>query len=378
MQSLDRVATTSHLSRRFSRRLGIIASGIAPVALLALVPSPGVDASYEATTLSVLEVPSIESDAPRFHAVRDREFSPLRAGDLVASTRFEPALAPFEVTLNGATIGYEVLALTVLPGAAVEVSVVGAPEATEYSLRHADGDVLQTTEDGWTWQAPSEPGVAALRVEAEGSSAAVHVNVLVMHPREHISDESLHGYRIGRYQERPLRGDPVYLAPVGFVEVGDGARDVLVSPHFTIGQFLSKQPGSPRFLALSMPLVHKLEAVLARVNESGIETPTFHVMSGFRTPWYNASIGNKTVYSRHLWGDAADIFVDVNGDHDMDDINGDGRADAGDARLLADLVAEVESSGGQGILAGGIGLYRRASHRGPFVHVDARGQAARW
>ncbi|WP_376696195.1 hypothetical protein [Wenzhouxiangella sp. EGI_FJ10305] len=29
-------------------------------------------------------------------------------------------------------------------------------------------------------------------------------------------------------------------------------------------------------------------------------------------------------------------------------------------------------------LIGGLGLYGPRSHRGPFVHVDARGNAARW
>ena len=364
--------------RRGRRRVrrSVIAA-IAPVALLALVPTPASVPAEESTPHST--GPSATAgDIPRHHAVLDPELAPLRANGSGPSSDFESALAAFGVAVDGQTVEYEVIAVTVLPGATIEVGVLDAEGPIGYGLRFAEGDLLETTSDGWKWQAPPEPGVSALRVEEEGSTDAVHVNVMVLHPREHVTDEKLHGYRIGRYQERPLRGNPVYIAPSGFVEVPSEAEDILVSPHFTIGQFLSHQPGSPRFLALSMPLVRKLEAVLARANASGIETQTFHVMSGFRTPWYNASIGNKTVYSRHLWGDAADIFVDVDGNHDMDDINGDGRADAGDARLLADLVAEVESSGRPGILAGGIGLYRRASHRGPFVHVDARGQAARW
>jgi hypothetical protein len=355
----------------------IVVSTFLPVALLAFVPMPASVPGDEAVRAPA-GLPAALSKARAHHSLLDPELAPLRADRSGPSASFETALAPFGVALNEQTVEYEVIAVTVLPGATVDVSVLAPEGPTGYGLRFADGMLLETTEDGWKWQAPEDAGISALRVEAEHSTDAVHINVMVLHPREHITDEKLHGYRIGQYQERPLRGNPVYIAPEGFVEVPAEAEDILVSPHFTIGQFLSKQPGSPRFLALSMPLVRKLEAVLTTVNAHGIQTPTFHVMSGFRTPWYNASIGNKTIYSRHLWGDAADIFVDVDGNHDMDDINGDGRADAGDARLLADLVAQVESSGGPGILAGGIGLYRRASHRGPFVHVDARGQAARW
>lgn len=363
--------------RRLARTPLIVLSAIAPVGLLALVPTHAA-MPVDRAKVDVAGPSADSNEISRPPVVHDPELAPLRADGSAILGEFEPAVAPFMVALDEQTVEYEVTALTVLPGETVDVRVLGPEGPTGYGLRFAGGDVLAATSDGWTWQAPDEPGMHALRVEPEGSTEAVHVNVMVLHPREHVSDDELHGYRIGHYQERPLRGNPAYVAPEGFIEVPAEAEDVLVSPHFTIGQFLSKQPGSPRFLALSMPLVRKLEAVLARANASGIETPTFHVMSGFRTPWYNASIGNKTIYSRHLWGDAADIFVDVDGNQDMDDINGDGRADAADARLLADLVAEVESSGRPGILPGGIGLYRRASHRGPFVHVDARGQAARW
>jgi hypothetical protein len=340
---------------------------------MALVPVPGEEAVLLAPGFS-----SALTEATRPFVVPDPELAPLRAGGEGPSDSFEVALAPFGVMLDQQMVEYEVMAVPVLPGAVVDVRAPVADGPIGYRLRFAEGRVVETTPHGWTWQAPEEAGITALRIEAEGSTDAVHINVMVLHPREHVADETLHGYRIGRYQERPLRGNPVYIAPEGFIEVPVAAEDILVSPHFTVGQFLSKQPGSPRFLALSMPLVRKLEAVLTAANASGIETRTFHVMSGFRTPWYNEAIGNKTIYSRHLWGDAADIFVDVDGNHDMDDINGDGRADASDARVLADLVAQVESSGRPGILPGGIGLYRRASHRGPFVHVDARGQTARW
>jgi len=167
-------------------------------------------------------------------------------------------------------------------------------------------------------------------------------------------------------------------APRGFAEVHARDEDILVSPHFTVGQFLCKQPGEPRYLALSVPLIVKLEAVLARVVEAGYDVRTLHIMSGYRTPWYNRSIGNTTTLSRHLWGDAADIFVDGDGDGYMDDLNGDGRRDVQDARLLFDLVEQVEGSGRPYILTGGLSAYRKNQIRGPFLHVDARGRRARW
>lgn len=360
------------ITRRASRFAPAVSALLALPALAMLPASevgPGSADASPAAMPAATRVPS---------ASFDPELGPARAGSENLGRQFEAATAPFAVSVDEQSISHEVMAVAVLPESTLDVKVLGPEGAGGYDLRFSSGSLVETTLEGWTWKAPTEPGIYALRVEAEGSTEAVHLNLIALHPSEHVSGGQLHGYRIGQYQERPLRGDPAYLAPRGFAEVPTDAEDILLSPHFTLGQFLCKQPGDPRFLALSMPLVRKLEAVLAKANESGITAPTLNVMSGFRTPWYNAAIGNKTIYSRHLWGDAADIFIDVDGDSDMDDLNGDGRSDHLDARLLADIVQEVEAAGRPDITVGGIGLYRRAPHRGPFVHVDARGQVARW
>jgi hypothetical protein len=281
---------------------------------------------------------------------------------------FEAEQAPFEVTFGEQPVPYRVLAVRALPGQRVELS---APGAT--TLRYRAGSV-SAAEGGWTWTAPARPGIVPLALE--GPSGEVRLNVLVLHPMSDVRNGGLNGYRIGRYLAKPLRGSPRYLPPEGFVELGPADRDLLLSPHLTLGQFPCKQPGEPRYLHVTEALVLKLEAILQAANAVGYEAPTVHVMSGFRTPAYNEGIGNETVYSRHLWGDAADIWVDADGDGEMDDWSRDGRVDMADIRILARLAEEVESRHRE--LVGGIGLYRRNSAHGPFVHVDARGWAARW
>jgi hypothetical protein len=305
---------------------------------------------------------------------RDPSLEPARAGFLDADA-YSPELAGFGLVVDGHPVMYRVFAVTSLPGDAVRLRLDGPAAGATYRLRYGQGQAWTASSEEWEWLAPDEPGVYPIRVE-DGDGDFVHLNVLVMHDWSHIADGSLHGYAIGSYRSEPLGGDPVYLPPEGFVEAT--ALDVLVSPHFTLGQFLCKQPGERRFLALSVPLVNKLEALLQAVNEAGIETSSFHVMSGFRTPAYNAAIGNKTVYSRHLWGDAADIYVDVDGERQMDDLNGDGRSDVEDARVLYGLAEGLELAEAPTVSDGGLGLYRRNAAHGPFVHVDARGHSARW
>jgi hypothetical protein len=282
----------------------------------------------------------------------------------------------FTVTVDGRPIPYRYMAVTALPGDAMELGLEGG-DNTGFTLEFSHG-VASSTPKTWTWLAPSEPGIYPLRVVHAADADFVHLNVLVMHPQSAVIDGALNGYAIGAYRSTPLRGNPVYLPPRGFVEVDPKNHDVLVSPHFTLGQFTCKQPGIPRYLALSVPLLMKLEAVLEAANASGYAAPSLHVMSGFRTPAYNAAIGNKTSYSRHLWGDAADVFIDTDADGVMDDLNGDGTSNRADAEALARIVHDVESRQLRGVNDGGVGVYRANAVHGPFVHVDARGHKARW
>ncbi len=296
--------------------------------------------------------------------------------DPTASHSFSAAGAAFPVEVGGRTVPFRVMAVTALPGEELRIRSRGR-NAPSIRVDARDGEARPVDPRTWTWRAPPEPGIHPVRVVDAASGEEILLNVLVMHPASHVEEGRLHGYEIGAYRPRPRNRSEAYVPPAGFVAVTEVDEDVLLSPHFTLGQFLCKQPGSPRYLALSHDLVVKLEAILAGVNEAGYAVPTLTVMSGFRTPAYNLAIGNKTVFSRHLWGDAADIYVDADGDGDMDDLNGDGRVNVRDADVLVRIVEAVEAAATD-LTPGGVATYRRNAVHGPFVHVDARGTAARW
>ena len=77
-----------------------------------------------------------------------------------------------------------------------------------------------------------------------------------------------------------------------------------------------------------------------------------------------------------MFGDAADIFIDSNGDCVMDDLNRDGRVNVDDARVIQAAVERVERE--HPALVGGCGVYVAAPGHGPFTHIDTRGYRARW
>ena len=272
------------------------------------------------------------------------------------------------------TVPYDTFAVTTLPGDTLRLR---ARYASGARAEATGGTLAPAGPDAWTWTAPAQPGVSHLRITtASGEAMALQAITLV--PFDHSTD-AIGAYAIGDYQDEPMNGDPVYDEPAGFVEVTRDLVDLPVSPHFRLGQFLAKQEADwPKYVALSAPLLVKLERLTAAVRAAGRPADGLTVMSGFRTPAYNAAIGNTTVYSRHLYGDAADVFVDEDGDGVMDDLDGDGAVTRADAEWLAALVDGFENEPWYADLVGGLGIYDANPAHGPFVHVDVRGQRVRW
>ena len=133
----------------------------------------------------------------------------------------------------------------------------------------------------------------------------------------------------------------------------------------------------PKYVLLSQPNLVRLETLLTALQEDGLtDAESFVVMSGFRTPFYNTAIGSARL-SRHMYGDASDIYVDVApADGVMDDLNRDGQLTKADANFLYDYAADLFAN--SNVDAGGIGAYGTNAVHGPFVHIDGRGRPARW
>ncbi len=187
-------------------------------------------------------------------------------------------------------------------------------------------------------------------------------------------------YLIGFWPGEQRRVNSVaYQNPKGFFEVTSENQDTRVSEHFRIRDFLTKgQVGTwPKYLVLQEELIDKLELVIQELNAGGVVVSHLSVMSGFRTPQYNGPGGDgRSGLSRHMYGDAADVFVDNDKNGHMDDLNRDGKVDHRDARVILDAVDRVERRHPD--LVGGTGVYRANSAHGPFAHVDVRGWRARW
>lgn len=293
-----------------------------------------------------------------------------------SANHFNPDLAGFSVSVKGLTIGYREFAVFAMPGEAVAIAATDAQDHLHVS---SPAGVWKSTGAGrWNWIAPKKPGHYELDI-AGPDGANMLLEAFVMVSAGNVRNGKLNGYRIGHYPQHSLKGLAVYKPPEGFVEVTPALAKVHVSPHFTLGDFLCKEAGGfPKYLVLRRRLLVKLETLLGFLSHLGIPPTAVHIMSGFRTPWYNAQLGN-VLYSRHTWGGAADLYISKTLDGRLiSDVNHDGRDDFGDSRLLAADFDKLFRESRYDYLRGGIGSYPATSRHYPFVHVDVRGFRARW
>jgi len=264
--------------------------------------------------------------------------------------------------LDKAPIPYEVWNTTRLPG-----EKLGLKLPTGFT---ADLDGTAVTADT---RVSSKAGTQILTVKAPDGSRLNRISVFTLEPASAVDDKGwLNGYRIGDYPEN---------TPRGFIRLdSDQDKDIEVAPHFKLGQFLCKQQPDawPKYVLVTQANLKRLETLReSLVKDSITDTQTFFVMSGFRTPFYNSAIGSAK-RSRHMYGDAADIYIDVKPrDGNMDDLNRDGAVDKSDSNYLYDYASKL-FAGNDKVQPGGLGAYKANAVHGPFVHVDGRGHVARW
>jgi len=294
----------------------------------------------------------------------------------VVANGFDPKTVDFAISFQGDSSAYRDTSVFLLPGETIVLEAVGGPPG-DYTLTVPAGMAVQQAVRKWRFTAPPRPGLYTLTLDGPAKKKdTIDLHVFVMVPASQAKNGWLNGYEIGSYP--PAKSG--YAAPRGFVEVTKDNQDTKVSPHFTLKQFICKEDTSktfPKYVVLQERLLLKLEAILERVNKLGFSVDTLHVMSGYRTPFYNHAIGDVR-YSMHQWGSASDIYIDRHKKDQMDDLNRDGRVDIADAKFLYDQIEQMLSEPQYRKFEGGMGFYPPTAAHPPFVHVDVRGTRARW
>ncbi|MEO8193389.1 MAG: hypothetical protein ABI681_06030 [Gemmatimonadales bacterium] len=260
--------------------------------------------------------------------------------------------------------GQELHVDTLPHGAVATFSTGEAPESTSVSI-------------------PRETGIWSVAIEIGNAIRPIaDFSVITLKPASAKRAGRIGLYYIGNWPRAGKASAKVrYDAPSGFIEVSRDRQDTELSDHFRLRDFFphDQQNVWPKYIVVDMKLVDKLELTLGELEKQGIPSKGVRVLSGFRTPQYNKGGGNprgRASLSRHMYGDAADIFIDNDGNGSMDDLNHDGRVNLNDARVILAAANRVEAA--HPSLIGGVGVYAGTSAHGPFTHIDTRGYPARW
>jgi hypothetical protein len=267
------------------------------------------------------------------------------------------------------------------PGDTIELPEGAAlPEGGELVLRPAGGE----RDDLPAGTVPGQPGIwnLALRLR-DAIRPASTVSVITMVPLSAKRQGRIGNYRIGSWPYEGGATPPreIYRPPAGLIEVTPQNMNLWLTQRIQLKDFLTKGQANvwPKYVAVDPRVLDKLELVFQELETMGHPVENIFAVSGFRTPDYNRGGGDprgRGALSRHMYGDALDFAIDNDRDGMMDDLNGDGRVDMADLRIIAQAVERVERKYPH--LIGGLGLYRpTGAHRG-FVHVDTRGFSARW
>jgi uncharacterized protein YcbK (DUF882 family) len=302
----------------------------------------------------------------------------------ITSALLEPS-APTAAFITDAMLGFlnplrgasgEVRFTTITPGAPI---VKGAPSGAEAVLK--SGESKEVSPD---FTAPDQPGIYGLAVQIDQAMRQIdNLSVITLVPFSEKRAGRIGPYFLGNwpFEKGGRPRTPAYANPSGFIEVTPQNEDTYVSEHFRLRDFLTKGQENvwPKYLLLNPKLLDKLELTIQQLEASGHPVRHVTVMSGFRTPQYNHTGGNtegRANLSRHMYGDASDIFIDNDGNGAMDDLNHDHRVDIRDAEVVAQAVEKVERDNPS--LVGGVGVYSACCGHGPFTHIDVRGFRARW
>jgi uncharacterized protein YcbK (DUF882 family) len=323
------------------RRVALVLSGTAAITAAVLYQPPAELLAGSSAVSVKRAVPMVEA-APEARGVSgDVHMQFVRAGERVA----------FPTRVRGNAQGFTYQWIEVRSNSSADVA------------RPLQGDTLL---------APLTPGFYELVVTRAGVAQRItEPRLAVLVPFELKLGSTLNGYQIGRYPAEWGR-DEQAERPAGFAEVREADLDMQLTRHIKVRDFVThdRQTIWPRYVAVDPRVLDKLELVMRELaRRRGEEHMDFdvEVHSGFRTPIHNAGVEGSARDSRHLYGDAADVAIDA---------DGDGKLTIFDAYRVEQAVDWVERLHPE--LAGGLGVYSSRRFATPYCHIDARGERKRW
>lgn len=292
-------------------------------------------------------------------------------------------------------------------GAKGTARTFSSSRSSDYRWKVAFGKVASVAENQIEWVAPTAPGHYRIDCEFESqgklsyaagdaesrsrelpafrASTTFHFLVPVEFDAE--GPGVIEGCPIGVYPNENAKDVKAVIAdrrdryrpPRWFVAATSATRELYVSEHFRLREFVPNAPkDATTYFPYNANLVRTLEAILADLKTSEMPTPHVRILRGFLSP-YDAERLRRAgaqllTWNRYQYGDG--VLVVANGDagEKMGDLNRDGKVDVRDAEKLAGAISGVQKRLG---LPGWIGVYAERPDKmlpeTPMVGFDLRG-----
>ncbi len=256
-----------------------------------------------------------------------------------------------------------------------------------------DGQPIR--EDGVIdFTAPEKPGsyYIPLSLSAGGGTRAMELCVLI--PFKATArrtgrgfDVRVDGEEIGEYRHPSRSGNikvrenpDSYQPPPWWLRITPMNRGFEVVPGLAAGDLVvpSEDTGLPHIdlVPVCYPMWKATDTLRSALAAKGIPRDALKIISVFRAPQYNRGVGSNA-FGRHIYGDAFDFCIDIEGDGKASDLNRDRKRDRFDAYVVVALIEELQDDGK--IPMGGIGVYNTvAGDYEVTMHLDMRGHRATW
>lgn len=207
-------------------------------------------------------------------------------GTAYVTVGYTPQHTDFSVSFGDETSTQKITPVFVLPGETIEMKIASDNKGATFAISELTsltsikaGPVAGRELNGsasWTWTAPQKVGSYTASIWNVATGASMDLRVFVMVPFSQ-SKTAINGYKIGEYPRISAAKRSQYGLPRGFVEVTAENKDLQLTPHFKLSQFLCKQQVGkfPQYVVLRERLLFKLEYVLEHVNKEGIPAKTF-------------------------------------------------------------------------------------------------------
>ncbi len=284
--------------------------------------------------------------------------------------------------------------VVMLPGESLQV----AAEADGQPGRLAvikDGKIIRE-DTVLNFTAPEKPGAFYISVAAVAGEQNRRGEICVLVPHKATARRSNQGWLvrvdetpIGEYRQASASGNAKvkdnpdsYQPPVWWMRITDMNASFEVSPGVKADDLVAPSEDTGTKHTDIVPVCYSMWTAITTLRNGlsarGIPGSALRVISGFRTPPYNRSIGSNA-FGRHVYGDAFDFYINLAGGENIKaaDLNRDGKLDRRDAYPIVAVIEDLQAEGK--LPMGGIGVYNTiGGDHEVSLHLDVRGHRATW